>query len=137
MRYAYGDMLQVFTAPCSCGRTGIRFKIIGRPDDTLIVKGVNVYPEAIKREILKFRPEVTGYFTVVLDKPGPLVKPPLRIKVEYNSYLGKKMILSLEERMLKKFKENLRISPRFIWTPPNSIRRETKKAKFIEIEEKE
>jgi phenylacetate-CoA ligase len=137
MRYAYGDMLQVFTAPCSCGRTGIKFKIIGRTDDMLIVKGVNVYPEAIKREILKFRPEVTGYFTVVLDKPGPLIKPPLKIKVEYNSYLREKAILSLEERMLKNFKENLRISPKFIWIPPNSIPRETKKAKFIEVEEKD
>ena len=137
MRYAYGDMLQVFTAPCSCGRTGVKFKIIGRTDDMLIVKGVNVYPESIKREILKFHPEVTGYFTVVLDKPGPLVKPPLKIKVEYNSYSGEKAISSLGERMLRNFKENLRISPKFIWIPPNSIPRETKKAKFIDIEEKE
>ena len=137
MRYAYGDVLQVFTGPCQCGRTGIKFKIIGRADDMLIVKGINVYPEAIKREILKFHPEVTGYFRIVLDEPGPLVKPPLKIKVEYGPSLRGKAIRSLEEHMLKNFKENLRISPKFIWVPPNSIPRETKKTKLIEVEGKE
>jgi phenylacetate-CoA ligase len=137
MRYAYGDIVEVFTAPCSCGRTGIKFKIIGRADDMLIVKGVNVYPEAIKKEILKFRPEVTGYFRIVLDRPGPLVKPPLKIKVEYSPHVSERMICILEERILKTFRENLRISPKFIWIPPNSILRETKKTKFIEVDEKE
>jgi len=137
MRYAYGDVLQVFTTPCHCGRTGIKFRIIGRADDMLIVKGVNVYPEAIKREILKFHPEVTGYFRIVLDKPGPLVNPPLKIKVEYSSHLGSEEIHTVEEQMLKNFKQNLRISPKFIWIPPNSIPRETKKTRFIEVEKKE
>ena len=134
MRYAYGDIIEISTAPCHCGRTGIKFKIVGRADDMLIVKGVNVYPEAIKKEILRFRPEVTGFFRILLDKPGPHVTPPLTLKVEYGSTLEKKTLASLEERMLKQFKGNLRISPRFIWVPPDSIPRETKKTKYIELE---
>ncbi len=67
----------------------------------LIVKGVNVYPEAIKKEILRFRPGVTGFFRIILDKPGPHVTPPLKLKVEYDSTLEKKTLASLEERMLK------------------------------------
>ena len=62
----------------------------------LIVKGVNVYPEAVRRAILQFSPDVTGYFKVILDKPGPLVTPPLRIRIEYNSGVEEKTILSLE-----------------------------------------
>jgi len=134
MRYAYGDIIQAFTNPCSCGRTGIKLKIIGRADDMLIVKGVNVYPEAIKKEILRFRPEVTGFFRILLDKPGPHVTPPLTLKVEYGLTLRGKTLASLEERMLNEFKGNLRISPRFIWVPPDSIPRETKKTKYIEVE---
>jgi phenylacetate-CoA ligase len=134
MRYAFGDIIQVFTDPCPCGRTGMKLKIIGRADDMLIVKGVNVYPEAIKKEILSFRPEVTGFFKILLDKPGPRVTPPLTLKVEYGSILEEKKVASLEERMLKQFKGNLRISPRFIWVPPDSIPRETKKTKYVEVE---
>lgn len=74
-RYAYGDLLRVTTSQCSCGRQDLRFKIIGRADDMLIVKGVNVFPEAIKKEILKFVPKVTGFFRILLDKPGPSVTP--------------------------------------------------------------
>ena len=39
MRYAMGDVAQIWTAPCPCGMPGSRFKIIGRADDMLIVKG--------------------------------------------------------------------------------------------------
>jgi phenylacetate-CoA ligase len=134
MRYVYGDIVQVFPEPCPCGRTGMRLKIMGRADDMLIVKGVNVYPEAIKKEILRFRPEVTGFFRILLDNPGPRVTPPLKLKVEYGSMLEETSLASLEERMLKEFKGNLRISPRFIWVPPDSIPRETKKTKYIELE---
>ncbi len=136
MRYAYGDLIQVFTTPCNCGRTGLKFKIIGRADDMLIVKGVNVYPEAIRRAILTFSPEVTGFYKILLDKPGPLVIPPLKIKIEYNSAVEEKSIPSLEERILRQFKENLRVSPKFIWVSQGSIPRETKKTKFIELEQK-
>jgi phenylacetate-CoA ligase len=134
MRYAYGDMIQVSTAACDCKRTGLKFKIIGRADDMLIVKGVNLYPEAVRRAILRFCPEVTGSFKIVLDKPGPLVTPPLRIRIEHSSRIDEKSIPSLEEKMEKHFKEQLRISPKFIWVREGSIPREIKKTKLIQIE---
>ncbi len=134
MRYAYGDMLQVSTAPCDCRRTGLKFKIIARADDMLIVKGVNIYPEAVRRAILRFCPEVTGFFKILLDRPGPLVTPPLKIRIEHSSKVDEKRISSLQEKMEKHFKEDLRISPKFIWVREGSIPRETKKTKFIQIE---
>ena len=70
MRYALGDLLRIYAQPCQCGMPGIRFKIIGRADDMLIIKGVNVYPEAIRTAILKFRPDVTGIFRILLEKQG-------------------------------------------------------------------
>jgi phenylacetate-CoA ligase len=134
MRYAYGDIIQIFTASCHCGRMSWKFKIIGRADDMLIVKGVNVYPEAIRRAILKFSPHVTGHFKILLSTPGPLVTPPLNIKMEYSPGIEEKSLPSLEEKMVVYFRENLRLSPRVIWVPPGSIPRETKKTKFIELE---
>ena len=136
MRYAYGDVIQTSTTPCDCGRTGVKFKIIGRADDMLIVKGVNIYPEAIRRAILKFCPEVTGFFRIVLDKPGPLVNPPLKIRIETILSVDDKSIPSLEGKMINYFRENLRISPKFIWVPQGFIPRGAKKTKFVELEEK-
>jgi len=132
-RYAYGDLLQISTTPCSCGRTSLRFKIVGRADDMLIVKGVNVFPEAIRKEILKFTPRVTGFFRILLDKPGPSVTPPLKIKIEYGQGMEEKDIAALDDQMQKAFKETVRVTPKFIWVAPESILRETKKTKLIEI----
>ena len=60
MRCALGDMLEVTTQPCECGFPRVRIKIVGRADDMLIVKGVNVCPEAIKSAILRFHPPGHG-----------------------------------------------------------------------------
>ena len=137
MRYALGDMLQIYAQPCQCGMPGIRFKIIGRADDMLIIKGVNVYPEAIRTAILKFSPDVTGIFRILLEKPGPVVKSPLRIKLEYGTGLEENELSALEEKMAAHFKEELRITPRFKWMPPETIPRETKKTRLTEIESEE
>jgi len=133
MRYAYGDLLQISTARCSCGRTSFKFKIIGRADDMLIVKGVNIFPEAVKQEIMKFVPKVTGFFRILLDKPGPLVTPPLKIKIEYGEGVAAGELPGLEEQMLKSFRESTRVTPEFTWVAPDSLPRETKKTKLIEI----
>jgi len=48
----------------------------------LILRGVNVWPSAIKDVVMSFRPEISGEMVISLDTPGPKVTPPLRIKVE-------------------------------------------------------
>jgi phenylacetate-CoA ligase len=66
------DLMQVFTDPCGCGRTTLRFRILGRSDDMFIVKGVNVFPLGIQATLLKLRPRITGEFQVLLDRPPPI-----------------------------------------------------------------
>jgi phenylacetate-CoA ligase len=134
MRYALGDVLKVHTAPCDCGMPGLRFRIIGRADDMLIVKGVNVYPEAIKQAVFRFRPRVTGVFRIVLDRPGPLVAPPLNIRLEYGEGVTEADLPALEEGMLDHFGRELRIAPRLHWIPAGTLPREAKKTRWIEIE---
>lgn len=133
MRYALGDILEVHTAPCACGMPGIRFKIVGRADEMLIVKGVNVYPGAIKNAIEKFFPRTTGALRILLDRPGPLVSPPLKIRLEHAPGMDSTAISALDEEMVVRFREDLRINPQFIWVPPGTIPRETGKTKLLEI----
>jgi phenylacetate-CoA ligase len=134
MRYALGDVLEVYTKPCPCGMPGLRFKIVGRADDMLIIKGVNVYPGAIKNAVDKFFPRTTGAMRIQLEKPGPLVIPPLKMQVEYAQGMDPDSVRLLETEMLAHFKEALRINPRFIWVPQGTIPRETGKATLVEIE---
>ncbi len=134
MRYALGDILEVSTRPCACGMPGKRFRIVGRSDDMLIVKGVNVYPEAVKGALLGFQPRVTGHFRIRLPRPGPVVDPPLRIRLEYGRGVSSREIYPLEEELLAHFREELRIAPRFEWMPPDSLPREKKKTRYIQIE---
>lgn len=83
VRYRLRDHMLVNTAPCKCGRTGHRLRCIGRTDDMLIVLGVNVFPAAVKDVISDLRPRATGEIQILLDKPGPKVDPPLKVRVEY------------------------------------------------------
>ncbi len=137
LRYAYGDVLQIFTKPCDCNLPGMRFKIIGRSDDMLIVKGVNVYPSALKDAVGRFYPRTTGAVKILLDRPGPLVRPPLKLRVEYGRDLGADELQGLQEEMRAYLREHLRVNPEIELVPPDSIPRETKKAKLIEIQEKD
>ncbi len=68
LRESIGDVSQVFTEPCPCGKSGFRYKVLGRTDDMLKIKGVMVYPAAIDGVINGFIPRVTGEFRIVLDE---------------------------------------------------------------------
>jgi phenylacetate-CoA ligase len=129
MRYALGDLLQVWTTPCACGMPGMRFKIVGRTDDMLIVKGVNVYPEAIRKVLLEFAPRLTGHFRIVLKKPGPAVEPPLRLRMEIQGEPAE-----IEEALLARFRAALRIAPAIEWLPAGTLPREAHKTRLIEIQ---
>jgi len=135
MRYAVGDVAQLWTTPCPCGMPGPRFKIVGRADDMLIVKGVNVFPRAIGDAIAHFFPRVTGAFRILLDRPGPLVKPPLRIRLEAGADASEGDMTGLEREMLEYFRLHLRFTPKLLWVEPGSLPRETMKSRTVQIED--
>jgi phenylacetate-CoA ligase len=106
---------------------GMRFKIVGRTDDMLIVKGVNIYPEAIRKLLLEFAPHVTGHFRIRLSRPGPAVEPPLRLRIEGSP--------EVEKELMGRFRSELRVAPAIEWLAPEALPREAHKTKYIEIEE--
>jgi phenylacetate-CoA ligase len=75
------------TGPCACGRTAPAIRVFGRTDDMLIVKGINVFPSAIKDVVTRFEPRTTGNLRVVADFAGHTTQRPLRIKVEHAATL--------------------------------------------------
>ena len=130
LRYDMGDVTQVFTSPCKCGLTGFRYKVVGRADDMLIVKGINVYPAAVKNLVTEFFPRTTGEMRIVLDEPGPKVPAPLRIKVEYGR--EEKALKKLKSNLERRMQDLLRFRGEVELVPEGTLDRTTTKAKLIE-----
>jgi phenylacetate-CoA ligase len=70
IRYRTRDLCSLSSEPCACGRTFARMsKPVGRSDDMLIIRGVNVFPSQIE-EVLMTIPEVEPHYQIVVDRKG-------------------------------------------------------------------
>ena len=76
LRFRTRDHVQVKTSPCPCGRTGPRIRCVGRTDDMLIVRGVNVFPSAVREVVSEFAPQVSGH---ILVRPQTSAQEPPRL----------------------------------------------------------
>lgn len=135
MRYALGDIIQIWTSPGRMETPELRFKILGRADDMLIIKGANVYPQAIQNLIISFQPRLTGHFRIRLRAPGPLVTPPLRLAIERSAETTTFDLTTLEDEIVQRCRAELRFSPSIEWLDPESLPRESKKSRLIEIDQ--
>ena len=81
LRFRTRDHVEVWTSPCKCGRTAPRIRCIGRTDDMLIVRGVNVFPSAIREVVSEFVPKVSGHILVKPMNAGK-AEPPLPIEID-------------------------------------------------------
>ncbi|MBC2706518.1 MAG: phenylacetate--CoA ligase [ANME-2 cluster archaeon] len=81
IRYHTGDITSIMEDECQCGRTHTRLdKIVGRTDDMLIVRGINVFPSQIE-SVLVGIPEVGNQFQVLIDRKRHKLDE-IHIKVE-------------------------------------------------------
>ncbi|MEW5913936.1 MAG: phenylacetate--CoA ligase family protein [Thermodesulfobacteriota bacterium] len=133
LKYAYGDIVQIFTEPCpACGFPGRRIKLVGRADDMLIVKGVNIYPAAIREVVNTFSPQVTGEMRIILDEPPPRVVPPLKIKLEHGPLVGAEELEGLGRLISAALHDRLKIRPALQWVAPGSLEKSTRKTQIFE-----
>jgi phenylacetate-CoA ligase len=80
LRYRTGDLASLTREPCACGRTFARMsRVVGRTDDMLIIRGVNVFPSEIERALLAI-PELEPHYQLVVERPGRLDE--LTVQVE-------------------------------------------------------
>ncbi|WP_366921560.1 AMP-binding protein [Metallumcola ferriviriculae] len=130
IRYRTRDFVRVVTTePCSCGRTSFRFKVIGRSDDMLWVRGVNVFPKAIEETVMKLRPQVTGEHQIILDREGAIDILPL--KIEYAEHIELNHLDKLRKFIEDRFSDELRVTTKVELVPSGSLPTFEKKAKRI------
>jgi len=130
LRFRTRDHVELWTSPCRCGRTAPRVRCIGRTDDMLIVRGVNVFPSAIRELVNEFAPAVSGMILVRPAGPGVKQEPPLPVTVE----LAKSVESGpqLAEQIQKRIRDVLVVSVRIDIVPWGSLQRSEYKSKLVQ-----
>jgi phenylacetate-CoA ligase len=82
LRFRTRDHVELWTSPCGCGRVTPRVRCVGRTDDMLIVRGVNVFPSAVREVVSTFAPQVSGRVLLRPSADGVKQEPPLPVAVE-------------------------------------------------------
>ncbi|AWC24508.1 AMP-binding protein [Aminobacter sp. P9b] len=130
LRFRTRDHVQVWSSPCRCGRTAPRVRCIGRTDDMLLVRGVNVFPSAIREVVNQFMPEVSGMILVKPQDPGVRQEPPVPVVVE----LAKDSAADpeLAARIQKRFRDMLVFTAQVDLVPWGTLQRSEYKSKLVQ-----
>jgi len=131
LRFRSRDHVQVHMAPCSCGRTSPRVRCIGRTDDMLIVRGVNLFPSALREVVNEFAPSVTGVIRVLPGSAGVKQDPPLRVLVEAEAPGS----AELAEAIRKRVRDKLFVTTRIELVAPGALPRSEYKSKLVDYSE--
>jgi phenylacetate-CoA ligase len=130
LRFRTRDHVQVRTSPCGCGRTAPRVRCIGRTDDMLIVRGVNVFPSAIREVVSAFGPDVSGHILVKAEAPGVKQEPPLPVSVELAHGVANDGALA--EAISRRLRDALVVRTRVELVPWGTLRRSEYKSTLVE-----
>ena len=120
------------TEPCECGRTTARFQILGRTDDMISVRGVNVFPAAVGGAIGEFS-ELSGEFCIRMKGKGPHDRISVEVEVSADSEATDELAARVENAI--KFKT--RASAKVMLVPMYALPRTEGKAKRLIREEEQ
>jgi phenylacetate-CoA ligase len=129
LRFRTRDHVQVRMTACACGRTSPRVRCVGRTDDMLIVRGVNVFPSAVREVVSAFAPDVSGHILVSAGA-GVKQEPPLPVRVELSP--GTAADDALAEAIREQLRTVLLVQTRVELVPWGSLGRSEYKSKLVE-----
>jgi phenylacetate-CoA ligase len=129
LRFRSRDHVQVWTSKCDCGRASLRVRCIGRTDDMLIVRGVNVFPSAVREVVARFQPAVTGAIQIRPRRRGVKQEPPLPVCVEGEGGAA------LADRIAGELRNALTFTAEVRLVPPQSLPRSDYKSKLVDYSE--
>ncbi len=127
VRFRTGDVV-VLTAsePCACGRTAPRFRVIGRSDDMVVVRGINVYPTMVAAVLGAF-PELSGEYRIRLPRRGPHDRLPVEAELAAGAPDG----AALADAVAAAIKRELGVSAAVTLAPPRSLPRNEGKTRRV------
>jgi phenylacetate-CoA ligase len=132
LRYRTRDLASYDDAPCACGRNFRRLsRIMGRTDDMLIIKGVNIFPMQIDK-VLMAMPEVGTQYLVELTRKDFSDQMLVKVEVQQNFFQEDlKYLKQLQKRITEALKSELLVTPRVELVEPNTLPRTEGKAQRV------
>lgn len=129
LRYRTRDRTRLVREKCDCGRTSVRMeRVLGRTDDMIIVRGVNVFPSQIETVLLQ-ADDVEPHYQIVVDR-GSDYQDELDVLVEAQAHIygNQERLIQLEKRLRFEVQSALGIACTVKLVPPREIERSEGKA---------
>lgn len=132
LRYRTKDITYFMPEKCECGRTTKRMhKVLGRSDDMLIIRGVNVFPSQIESALMDMK-EISPHYQIIVTKDGYMDKIEVQLELADTSLLESYSDLeALTKEIKHRLKSTLQIDSKISLVEPGTIERFTGKAKRV------
>ena len=132
LRYRTKDLCTLMEGECPCGRTSVRMgRIMGRSDDMLIIRGINVFPSQVESVILEMQ-EFEPQYMLIVDRVNNLDTLQVQVEVRkdfFSDDIGR--MLAMKKRLADRLKSVLSISADVRLMEPGSIERSQGKGKHV------
>lgn len=127
VRFRSGDVITLTgTGRCACGRWTPRLRVVGRADDMVVVRGLNVFPTAVAAVVNSFK-ELSGEYRIVLPDGGPYDRLPIEAELAE----GHSTSPTLAETIERAFKSSIGATAAVTLLPPHALPRTEGKTKRV------
>lgn len=132
LRYRTKDLCSLTDEPCPCGRTNVRMsRIVGRSDDMLIIRGVNVFPSQVESVILEIE-EFEPHYMLVVDRRENLDTLQIQVEMREEFYSDEiSRIQELRKKLAHRVQSVLGLSADIKIVEPQTIARSEGKAQRV------
>ena len=134
IRYRTRDITMILDeGPCPCGRTGRKIaRLMGRTDDMLIIRGVNVFPSQVEDVLVRIE-GVHPQYLIIVDRQGNLDTMEIQVEVTENLFSDEvKKLEALRDKIHHQIKTMLNVSAKITLVEPKTIERTLGKAKRVQ-----
>lgn len=130
LRFRSRDHVRLHVGRCACGRTAPRVRCIGRTDDMLIVRGVNIFPTAVREVVNQLQPAVSGIIAIRPKAKGVKQAPPLPVTVELAE--GARATAELAGQIKQRIRDVLLVTAEIDLVPWGTLPRSDYKSKLVD-----
>jgi len=132
LRYRTRDLTRLHAEKCDCGRTLVRMeKCVGRTDDMLIIRGVNVFPSQVESILLEMS-ETKPHYLIIVDRENNLDTMEIQVEIQEEFFSDEvKELEGLRQRIKANVSSILGISAVIRLVEPGTIERSMGKAKRV------
>ena len=132
LRYRTHDITYLIEEPCPCGRTSRRIhRLLGRNDDMLIIRGVNVFPQQVEEVLLRVQ-GVEPHYRLLVDREGSMDTLTVEVEMSEATFSDEmRVLMHFERRLEADLKAALGIQATCVLVNPRTIERSEGKAKRV------